>query len=72
MSKGVRAIILFVFETLRLHRLEAACLPNNTASIQLLENAGFKKEGLARRYLRINGVWQDHILFAILEDEFYS
>jgi len=72
MTKGLRAIIPFVFETLRLHRLEAACLPKNTASIQLLEKAGFDNEGLARRYLRINGVWQDHILYAILEDEIYS
>ncbi|MGI9387797.1 MAG: GNAT family N-acetyltransferase [Methyloligellaceae bacterium] len=72
MSKGVRTIIPFVFETLRLHRLEAACLPSNTASKRLLEKAGFKNEGLARRYLRINGVWQDHILYAILEDEAYT
>lgn len=71
MTRGVRAIIPFVFETLRLHRLEAACLPNNTASIRLLEKTGFRKEGIARRYLRINGVWQDHLLYAILEDEAY-
>ncbi len=72
MTRGVRAIIPFVFETLRLHRLEAACLPSNTASIRLLEKTGFRKEGIARRYLRINGVWQDHLLYAILEDEAYQ
>lgn len=69
MSAGTDTIIPFVFETLRLHRLEAACLPTNKASIRLLEKTGFKHEGLARRYLRINGVWQDHLLFALLEDD---
>lgn len=69
MTKGVRAIVPFVFETLRLHRLEAACLPSNLASTRLLEKAGFQREGLARRYLRINGVWQDHLLYAILEHD---
>ncbi|HBR25975.1 MAG TPA: 30S ribosomal protein S5 alanine N-acetyltransferase, partial [Rhizobiales bacterium] len=49
--------------------LEAACLPTNTASIKLLEKTGFKREGLARRYLRINGVWQDHLLYALLDTD---
>jgi [ribosomal protein S5]-alanine N-acetyltransferase len=58
-----------VFQTLGFHRLEAACLPSNTASIKLLEKTGFKREGLARRYLRINGVWQDHLLYALLDSD---
>lgn len=69
MSAAVAAVLPFVFEHLRLHRLEAACLPNNAASIRLLEKVGFTREGFARRYLRINGIWQDHILFAMLEDD---
>lgn len=69
MTAGVRAVVPFVFDTLGLHRLEAACLPNNTASIRLLEKTGFQHEGLARKFLRINGVWQDHLLFALLSDE---
>jgi ribosomal-protein-alanine N-acetyltransferase len=69
MSAGVTAIIPFVFDTLRLHRLEAACLPNNEASLRLLERTGFKREGLARRFLKINGSWQDHITFALVEDD---
>ena len=67
MTAAVRAVIPFVFDSLELHRLEAACLPSNTASIKLLEKTGFKREGLARRYLRINGVWQDHLLYALLD-----
>lgn len=69
MTAAVRAAIPFVFDSLELHRLEAACLPTNTASIKLLEKTGFKHEGLARRYLRINGVWQDHLLYALLEGD---
>lgn len=69
MTAGVTAVIPFVFDTLRLHRLEAACLPNNEASMRLLERTGFVREGIARRYLKINGVWQDHISYALLEDD---
>ena len=69
MSRAVSAAVPFVFETLKLHRLEAACLPANRASIGLLRKCGFTEEGYARRYLRINGVWQDHLLFAILAED---
>ena len=69
MTAAVRAVIPFVFDSLELHRLEAACLPTNLASMHLLERTGFKREGLARRYLRINGVWQDHLLYALLDTD---
>lgn len=69
MTAAVRAVIPFVFNTLCLHRLEAACLPANEPSVQLLARTGFQQEGLARRYLRINGSWQDHILFALISDD---
>lgn len=69
MTAAVRAIIPYAFDTLRLNRLEAACLPSNEASIRLLRGSGFAEEGRARRYLKINGVWQDHLLFAILCDD---
>ena len=57
------------FGTLRLHRVEAACVPANGASIRLLEKTGFQREGFARQYLCIDGVWQDHLLFARLQDD---
>lgn len=69
MTAAVRAVVPFVFDSLELHRLEAACLPTNTASIRLLEKTGFRREGLARRYLRINGAWQDHLLYALLDSD---
>jgi len=68
-TAAVRAVVPFVFDSLDLHRLEAACLPANTASMRLLEKTGFKREGLARRYLRINGGWQDHLLYALLDSD---
>ncbi|MEP6831540.1 MAG: GNAT family protein, partial [Rhizomicrobium sp.] len=69
MSDAVHVLIPFVFATLGLHRIEAACLPENQASRSLLAKAGFREEGLARKYLLINGEWRDHIQFALLEDE---
>jgi ribosomal-protein-alanine N-acetyltransferase len=68
MTAAVRAVIPFAFATLRLHRLEAACIPTNAGSIRLLENSGFQREGYAREYLCINGIWQDHLLYARLKD----
>jgi ribosomal-protein-alanine N-acetyltransferase len=69
MSNAVKACLPFAFNTLGLHRLEAACLPHNIPSQRVLEKVGFKREGMARRYLKINGVWQDHDLFALLQDD---
>jgi ribosomal-protein-alanine N-acetyltransferase len=68
MTAAVRGVIPFAFGTLRLHRIEAACIPANTASIRLLERTGFQREGFARQYLCINGLWQDHLLFARLKE----
>jgi len=69
MTDAVKAVLPFAFATLGLHRLEAACLPHNHPSTRVLEKVGFKREGMARRYLKINGVWQDHDLFALLQDD---
>jgi ribosomal-protein-alanine N-acetyltransferase len=69
MSAAVRTLVPFAFGTLRLHRLEAACIPSNTPSIRLLEKTGFRREGFAREYLCINGFWQDHLLYARLRSD---
>jgi ribosomal-protein-alanine N-acetyltransferase len=68
MTAAVRAVIPFAFATLRLHRLEAACIPTNAGSMRLLEKTGFVREGYAREYLCINGIWQDHLLYGRLKD----
>ena len=66
MTSAVRLILTFAFRHLALHRVEAACLPHNVASIALLQKTGFEHEGLARGYLKIAGEWRDHLLFARL------
>jgi [ribosomal protein S5]-alanine N-acetyltransferase len=65
MTEAVELIVAFAFEQLHLHRVEAACIPTNIASRRVLEKAGLVQEGLAPRYLRIDGEWQDHLLFGI-------
>lgn len=68
-SAATRLALQFAFGHLGLHRIEASCLPNNTASRGLLEKVGFIEEGYARAYLRIDGRWRDHILYAITREE---
>ncbi len=63
MSAAVSAVVPFAFTALRLHRMEAACIPTNAPSIRLLEKCGFTREGYAREYLCINNKWQDHLLY---------
>lgn len=68
MKEAVRALLPFATRVLHLHRIEAATLPTNTASMRVLEANGFEREGYARQYLKIAGVWQDHLLFAYVAD----
>jgi ribosomal-protein-alanine N-acetyltransferase len=69
MSEGLQLAISFAFQRIRLHRAEAACLPHNDASRRLLAKSGFREEGYARAYLCIDGSWQDHVLYALLRDD---
>lgn len=69
MARAIRAVLPFSFQVLRLHRLDAAVMPQNLSSIRRLEQAGFVREGLARRYLKICGQWEDHLLYALLADD---
>jgi ribosomal-protein-alanine N-acetyltransferase len=64
MSEAVRAALDHFFDVLKLHRVEAATQLCNARSIGVLERNGFTREGFARSYLKINGVWADHVLFA--------
>jgi len=69
MSAGVRAVIPYAFGVLGFRRVEAACVPQNAASVGLLERVGFTREGLARQYLCINGTWTDHALYAFVQGD---
>lgn len=70
MLDALRVLLDHAFGVMRLHRIEAACIPGNMRSIRVLEKAGFEREGLLRSYLRINGVWQDHYLYALIADQY--
>lgn len=69
MTDALYAIMRFSFDGLNLHRLEAACLPRNTASRSVLQKTGFREEGYAPKFLCINGLWEDHLLFGLLDEE---
>jgi ribosomal-protein-alanine N-acetyltransferase len=66
MTAALRPLLAFAFGGIGLHRVEAACLPENIASHRLLLKSGFSEEGLARAYLKINGNWRDHLLFGMV------
>ena len=70
MTEAMRALLPYAFDRLGLHRVEAACLPTNKASRALLAKLGFREEGYAVRYLKINGTWQDHVLHSLLAEDF--
>ena len=69
MREALAAVVGHAFGTLDLSRIEAACLPENTASRGLLEHSGFKYEGIAQSYLQINGRWRNHVLYANLRGD---
>lgn len=68
-TAAVRAVLGFAFDTVDLHRVEASCLPANLASRRVLQKSGFRQEGEARAYLKINGAWADHLLFGVVSDD---
>lgn len=69
MSEAVAGVVSHAFASLDLSRVEAACLEENVASRGVLDRTGFAFEGLARRYLQINGRWRDHVLYARLRSD---
>lgn len=69
MTEAVKLTVAFGFKELGLHRIEAGVMPHNQRSMKVLEKAGFQKEGIARKNVKINGVWQDHQILAIISEE---
>jgi ribosomal-protein-alanine N-acetyltransferase len=67
-TEAVGLVLAFAFDELGLHRVQAAVMPRNAASIRVLEKNGFREEGYAVGYLSINGVWEDHRIFARTRD----
>lgn len=69
MAEALQKGISIMFEEYGLHRIEANIMPKNKASLRMVEKLGFCNEGLSRQYLKINGVWEDHIHMALLNDK---
>jgi len=68
-TQAVTLAVEVAFDELGLHRVQAAVVPENKASARVLEKAGFREEGLARRYLFLDGQWKDHRMFAVTSDD---
>lgn len=69
MTEATNRVIKFAFEDLKLHRIEGNIMPRNGASRAVVEKCGFVNEGISRKYLKINGVWEDHIHYVVLNEE---
>lgn len=65
-TEAVQLLVNYAFNGLNLHRIEAGVMPHNLASIRVLEKAGFHKEGIARKNVKIKGKWEDHQVLAII------
>jgi len=71
-AEGVCVLMRFAFEQLRLHRLEICIIPRNTNSRRVVEKLRLRDEGIAQRFLEINGVWEDHIRYGVTVEEWQA
>jgi ribosomal-protein-alanine N-acetyltransferase len=69
MPEAVVVALQYAFESLRLHRVEINIIPRNSASRRVVEKLGLRFEGVAERYLEIDGAWEDHARYAITAEE---
>ncbi|WP_235540638.1 GNAT family N-acetyltransferase [Paenibacillus sp. Root52] len=72
MTAAVKLAVAYAFRALKLNRVQAAILPSNQGSQRVLEKNGFQAEGIARKYLKINGQYQDHQIYAVLVDDLHE
>ena len=67
MTEALRAVLRYAFGRMRLHRVMANYMPSNRRSARVLRRLGFRREGLAREYLLIDGRWRDHVLTSLVD-----
>ena len=72
MPEAVVLVASFAFDQLDLHRLQISIIPRNRASRRVVEKLGLRDAGVAERYLQINGVWEDHVRYAITAEEWQA
>ncbi len=71
MKESLELVLTFAFGKLRLNRINASSMPHNERSRNLLKNLGFDEEGFASKYIKINGTWEDHILFGLTAENYF-
>ena len=71
-SRAVRLALAYAFDHVGLHRVQPAIIPRNTASTRVAQKVGFRHEGRALRYLKINGVWEDHDIYALTSEDWQA
>ena len=69
MPEALVALARFAFDDLQLHRIQIAIIPRNKPSRRVVEKLGIREEGIALRYLEINGVWEDHVRYGMTSEE---
>lgn len=72
MTEAVKLVVGYAFTELELHRIEAGVMPHNTGSMKVLLKAGFTKEGIARKNVKINGHWEDHQTLAMIKEDWLA
>jgi ribosomal-protein-alanine N-acetyltransferase len=70
--EAVVVLFRFAFETLGLHRIQISIVPRNRASRRVAEKLALRDEGIAKRYIEINGVWEDHVRYALTAEEWWE
>ena len=69
MTEAIKNAVSIMFKDFGLHRIEVNVIPRNARSLKVMEKLNFEREGFSKRYLEINGIWEDHIHFAVYNDE---
>lgn len=69
-TESIGRIVQYAFADLKLHRVEANIIPRNKPSIRVIEKSGFTYEGISKKYLKINGIWEDHLHYVLLNEQF--
>lgn len=65
-TEALKVLIPYIFNELKLHRIEAHVMPANKGSIRIMQKLGFENEGKSRQFLLINGAWEDHLRFSLI------
>ena len=68
-TEALKQVVRFAFEEAGLHRVEAGIMDHNVKSKRVVAKAGFRHEGMALRYLQIEGEWRDHHIYAITRED---